>query len=141
MNLALSSSENGSGNIGNLKLIEVLYHKAMRMILGIEMGQVKEGVNSRKEVRRRFGDSECVNDTWKRRKLSYLGPIVRSSRNACPPMIVTASACGRRLRSRPLRTAKDILVENIRVIVPELDYRGKHQNGLGMLNLKKLGLE
>ena len=77
-----------------------------------------------------------MNDVWRRRQLLFVGRIVRLSRKFYPPMILTTSACGKILRGRPLRASKDILVENIRAIVPEFDYRGKPQNGLGMINLK-----
>ena len=78
------NSENGYENEVDLKMIEEFHHKAMGRIIVITMGNVKDEEINDTEARRRFGGSECVTETWRRRQLLPVSRIVRLSRNKKP---------------------------------------------------------
>ena len=77
MNSLLWGSENWSRNKADTAMAEAFHHKSIRRMLGISMMQVKEQEIKNEEVRRRFGNIECMTGTWRRRQLLFIGRIVR----------------------------------------------------------------
>ena len=113
MNLMLWGSENWSGNKADVAMAEVFHHKSIRRTLGISMMQVKEQEIKNEEVRRRFGNIECMTNIWRRRQLLFIGRIVRLGYKKYPLILLTSTVDGKRGRGRPSRTIRDEFVDNL----------------------------
>ena len=98
--------------------------KAMRLILGISISKVMEEDIKNSNVREWFGNAEKIEDVWRRRKLLLVGRIARLHRSVHPLQMLTITKVGNRRRAMPFHTIRDDFVDNIKTIIPTLDYRG-----------------
>ena len=103
---------------------EEFNRKAMRLIVGISISKVMDEDIKNSNVREWFGNSEKIEDIWRRRKLLRVGRIARLHRSVHPLQMLTVTEVGNRRRARPFRTIRDDFVDNIKTIIPTLDYRG-----------------
>jgi len=137
MNLLLWGSENWSGNSNNLILCEGFHHKAIHRILGISMQRVMDERIRNEKVRKKFGGIASFTEIWQLRQLLFLGRIVRL-KEKYPPILLTATVDGsKRSRGRLFRTIRDAFIDNLMMIIPNIDKRGKTNDWIGYALDKK----
>ena len=82
VNLTLWNGETWAGNLSDLKLLDVFYHKAIRRILRIRMLQIKDERISNSKLRAKILVGKSLSEIWRFRLLKFIGRTVRQDVNS-----------------------------------------------------------
>ena len=104
--------------------MEVFHLRCIRRILVISRDNVREEKISNVHVRKRFDNIRNVELHIAKRRLTFLGKIIRMSNNNIPTGLLSAACKGKRLLGRPNTTTRHSTLKDIRKIVPEVDNKG-----------------
>ena len=120
-NLLLWRCENWALQATLLDKLEVFLHRGIRRILGVKMGQVRERHIKNSHIRTMFYNILCVRNQVAFRKFTYVWKILRQEGSHIPTRLLTAWCDNQRKRGGWLFTNKDILVKNLRLVLPDVD--------------------
>ena len=133
-NLLLWGSESCATNLDVLKELEVFHIRYIRSILSISWDDLREEKISNLQVRKRFNISKNVELWIAKRRLTFLGKIIRMSNNNIPTGLLSAACKGKRLLGRPNTTTRHSTLKDIRKIVPEVDNKGSFSKWANIAN-------
>ena len=88
------------------------------------MGQVRECHIENSHICTMFYNIPCVRNQVAFRQLTYVGKIIRREGSHVPTRLLTAWCYYPRKRGGQLVTNKDILLKNLRLVLPNVDNAG-----------------
>ena len=101
-----------------LKKWEVFLHINIRKILRIATTMVIDEKITNESVRKRFFNTPTIRHQLARRKLTFIGKVVRNSEDQIPTKLLTAWCDNKLKKGASLQNNKNNLAQNIRLIVP-----------------------
>ena len=87
-----------------MKKLEVFHLRSIRRILGISWDNVRNEKSSNLQVRKRFNNIKNVELQISKRRLTFLGKIIRMSNDKIPARLLSAVCQGKRPLGRPNTT-------------------------------------
>ena len=93
--------------------LEVFHLRCIRRILGISWDNVREENISNVHVRKRFDNIKNVELQIAKRRLTFLGKIIRMSNDKIPARLLSAVCEGKRPIGRPNITTRHSMLKDI----------------------------
>ena len=123
-NLLLWGCESWATNLDVLKKLEVFHLRCIRKKLGISWDNVRDEKISNLQVRKKFNNIKTVEMQIAKRRLTFLGKIIRMNNDNISARLLSAVCQGKRPLGRPNTTSRHYMLKEIEKIIPEVDNSG-----------------
>ena len=118
-NLLSWDSESWVKNLDVLKKLGVFYQRCVRRILGISWSNVRDENISHVQVRKRFNNIKNFELQIAKRRLTFLGKIIRMPNNKIPARLLSTVCQGKRSLGRPNTTTRHSMLKDIEKMYPK----------------------
>ena len=120
-NLLLGGCESWATNLDVLKKLEIFHLRCIRRILGISWDNMRDENISNQQVRKKFNNIKSVELQIAKRRLTFLGKIIRMTNDKIPARLLSAVCQGKRPLGRPNTTTRYSILKDIKKLIPEVD--------------------
>ena len=118
---------------GCFEKLEVFHLRYTRRNLGISWDNVRD---SNVQVRKRFNNIKSVELQIAKRRLAFLGKIIRITNDKIPARLLSAVCQGKRPLGRPNTMTRHSMLKDIEKIIPEVDNTGSFSSWAYIANDK-----
>ena len=105
--------------------MRIFHHKSIKRRLKTPISRVKDERINNSMIRDRFLNEEPIKETWRRRQLLCFSRTLRNKCSAHPKILLTVTLVGKRVRGRPHRTSRDVMVDNANNIIHNVGEDGR----------------
>ena len=109
---------------GCFEKVRVFHLRSIRRILGISWDNVRDEMISNVQVRKRFNNIKSVELQIAKRRLTFLGKIIRMNNDKIPARLLSVVCQGKRPLGRPNTTTIHSMLKDVENIIPEVDNTG-----------------
>ena len=111
-NLLLQGSESQATNLDVLKKLEAFHLRCLKKILGISWDNVRDKKISNVQGRKRFNNIKNFELQIAKRRLTFLGKIIRMPNNKIPAILLSVVCQGKGLLERPNTTTRHSILKD-----------------------------
>ena len=128
-NLLLWGCKSWATNLDVLKKLEVFHLRCIRRVLGISRNNVRDEKIYNVQVRKKFNNIKSVELQIAKRRLTFLGKIIRMNNDKIPARLLSIVCQGKRPLGRLNTTTRHSMLKDIEKIIPEVNNTGTFQVG------------
>ena len=124
VNLLLWGCESWALTKVSLKKLEVFHMRSLRRILKIKWSDVIDEKITNVSVRKNFNNIRNIDSLIAKRRLLFLGKIIRLPRTKIPSRLISAFCPNKRPIGRPNYTIRHSMLNSVKKIIPTADKYG-----------------
>ena len=121
LNLLLWGCESWATTKESIRKLEVFHMRCLRRILNIKWSDVIDEKITNVSVRKSFNNIRNIDSLIAKRRLIFLGKIIRLPKSKIPSRLISASCTNPRPVGRPNYTIRHSMLNNIKKIIPTVD--------------------